>query len=192
MTDQSDDIPDYLREWKISKAALWRDIEESFNEISWLVRCTRLETEEEAVGRRNSEGNWQATSPRHHLLIPYVAALDRDLLRDRYELAAALLPKIENALKRKKLTVQFLHDWGRLCEAAGAMDLALQASQDDVSSLRRGRSRSEGHDTRFKYWCARYINQALVAGYNRSQADDLLDNFVTYLLATPESQLRDE
>lgn len=182
MSENAEDLPDYMKSYQATDNQLWEQIEKRFDELRELVETTRLETRKEAVGEAVEKGKWRDTAPRWEdpeigvnvrpwLLVPYIKAVDQDYLQDCYETAGQLIPRIEKALERKALTIQFLGDWGAFCRYAGAIEVVYFGRQDEMESVRReisNRPVIEERKRRYR-WCAHYIWRALQSGKKHYQ-----------------------
>ena len=104
MFDDPVELPAYLNKRQPIDDERWRAIEDRFEDLSDVVRLTRLETLEEAVGKRDDGGNWRDTAPTafdwdagvevcHELLVPFVDAIPLQDLKARYDVARNLLPR---------------------------------------------------------------------------------------------------
>jgi hypothetical protein len=152
------DVPDYISQLPSpDDDALWKHIGERFSELSDVVTLTCLETREAALGQ---EPLWVSNTPLWHspelgpdkagndikvrpwLLIPYIGAVDQELLEKRFAEAALMVPGVGAGISRRELTPQFMLKWGIFCELAGSVELIFLSHPDNMHAQRISKLRS--------------------------------------------------
>lgn len=175
---------------------LWAKIEFHLSEIRDVLRM-RIEPQDNAIGRQIEPGNpgtgkkarWRDTSPRWDtensggavrpwLLIPYVDAIDQEMLQDHMALVKRLINPVEQQVVSRSLTPKFLHDWGLLCQSAGALQLVYNA-RPDVGQLRRGAKNLDKH----KRWFAEYFLREYKHG-NRAKVLSMMEQLINSIIAS--------
>jgi hypothetical protein len=159
---------------------IWSKIEFDLSEFRDLFQM-RLETLEEAKGRIVSsiDGNniWSDSAPlwedeehgksiRAWLLIPHVDTVDRKSVEKRLKAGRRLITSVEQRVEAREMSLELLHDWGRLNQWAGALQLVCQM-KPNARQLRAGSKNLEAHKRWFSYHFLR-IQQ-------RKKRDDVLD-----------------
>jgi hypothetical protein len=113
-----------------------------------------IESKIDAVGHRITPGNkktgkkakWRDNSPRwvddEHgqpvrawLMIPYIDAINQELLEDYQQTRKRLVKFVERQIAAREFTPELFHEWGLLCRCAGALEIVYQ-SRPDAGRLR--------------------------------------------------------
>lgn len=166
----------------------WTKIEFSLAEIRDLLRM-QIESREDAVGKRikprkkHKKAVWDDTTApwpdedlglkvRPWLLIPYVDAIDQDMLNERLETAKRLLTSVEQRIATRELSPELLHEWGLLCGCAGALEIVYHA-RPDVGQLRQGFDNLHAH----RYWFASYFLRIYRHG-EMEESKDMMELFI--------------
>ncbi len=181
---------------------IWSQIEFDLSEFRDLMHM-RLESEEEAIGEKISQGEktvWQDTAPRWEdpkigvsvrpwLMIPYIKAIDQETLQLSLDAGKRLLVEIEPRIAARELSSELLHYWGLLTKWAGALQL-VYFSKSDVGHQR---SALAGGDARIndprahRRWFAHYFLKLYKRG-NREKAEQAFEGLVNAIIDGPIEQ----
>lgn len=182
MTDRSDN-------------AFWSKLEAEFGELCDLFNM-HIEMQEEGVGQRVASiktksgrtSDWQDTAPhwedeelgqsvRAWHMIPYVDAIDQELLLEHFQAGRSLISQVERGISARKLTAEFLIRWGRLNRCAGAVRTVYFA-RPDVGRLREGSDNLAGH----RRWFAHQFLKAK-GGKSKFETMDVMEEFINATVA---------
>ncbi|GGA91235.1 hypothetical protein GCM10011491_19050 [Brucella endophytica] len=185
--DENDALPKKQQD----NVALWGELTDRFHHLRDFVETMRLETEEEAIGEKLSNGQWRDKSPRWEdedvgqvvrawNLLPYVDALDQDEINDRIQRAKRLIPDLTHYFENRILTPAFMKMWGSFCSAAGTVEF-LYFQTSDVGRKRSAkaggdkvRKRSGDH----KRWLAHYLLRFYEGRGGRGKAEFAVEQLI--------------
>ncbi len=165
------------------EADLWKVLQEQFVLVRDALEMP-VETREQAF-----DIEYQST-PQAKLarisggLIRYRDVSEENNQRDYYlEMGLDLIPYIKDALKERKLTPEFVQQWGKLMFCFGYTVSHIFDDSDDLAlmraGLRRGRQRSK--DAQRK-WIAHIMIPLIDGGMKRNQAESEVVRHVTAAL----------
>ncbi|QRY67287.1 hypothetical protein JVX98_23365 [Ensifer sp. PDNC004] len=170
--------------------AFWAKIQVEFGELRDLFSM-HFETQAEGIGQRiattktksGRKSEWRDTAPHWHdeevgqsvrswQMIPYVDAIDQELLCEHFEAGRRLIPQVEQGIAARKMTFEFFEQWGSLNRCGGAVRIVYFA-RPDVGRLREGSDNLAAH----RRWFAHQFLKARV-GKSKSVAMDEMEEFV--------------
>ncbi|MEZ0018027.1 hypothetical protein [Sinorhizobium fredii] len=175
----------------ISPDGYWARLEIVFGSLSILFDM-RFETETEAVGNEAlneaGERKWVSVAPqwdgvRSWLLLPYIHALEQQRLQEQFEVGRKLMPKIREHLEKRKVSPEFLDDWGRFRAAAGVLEFlywsntSIGHQRSAYAGGRRRKETSEAH----KRWFSHYFLRKYKRG-RRPQAEEAVTRLINAIV----------
>lgn len=192
-----DEIPENSKELpKMSESDYWESLEFRFEEMCVVIQNLRLETEDEAIGKKvglsiqHRELYWDdpldlddpepdvkvrpydpesEVRVRPWLQIPWNPAWDHGALLEKRENAKELVPFIEEQIHKRILTVEFLVKWGELCNFASYLEAAWDADRPNLKSLQGGLMQSIQAR---KVWYAKVFSVLKVANEKKGDTED--------------------
>src|SRR5215203_3362655 len=111
------------------------------------------------------------------LLLPYIDALDQEYLHDVLQVGRWLIPTLERHFEAKKLTPEFLRDWGNFCRAAGALQL-VDLSDTNLGRLREAQGGRKNNLDAQRRWFAHYCLQLVKDGQSLISAKKSVEGLI--------------
>ena len=158
---------DYLARDPKSDKEFWAIIEETFAQVEGVLTAYPAETREEALAGTLRDGKFKDAS----LSFIRYRGVREDLdSRDYFlELGRRFLPKVQQQIKRRKLTPKFAKDWGVFMMCHGFISARIRDDSDGLSHIRAGKKTRSKESQR--KCVARQILAIMETGLTRGQAD---------------------
>lgn len=154
----------------------WADIGNEFRLICKDLAQFRLESLDQAL-----KGTYMVLDDeynvlyKHEAVVPFRKTDNHEMVRDELALAKYLIPKVEKAIAERKLTLQFLSDWGALQYASGFVLSTYHTDQNDLTADRGARKSAESRkrDKHRKFLASKLLPM-LKEGMGRKAAERTL------------------
>lgn len=124
----------------------WERLSASFEEYRIILTTYLLEEREDAIKKKALLANNLIYDDdlkihhKHHMIIPYRASDDFEMLRMHYNNAKLAIQQIEKCIQDKTLTVEFLLQWGAFSSSMGYLESAIYAVKSDASEELRSQN----------------------------------------------------
>ena len=165
------------------EADLWKVLQEHFVLVRDALEMP-VETKEQALDvdyQRTEQAKLARISGG---LIRYRDVSEENNQRDYYlEMGLSLIPYIKGALAERKLTPEFVQQWGKIMFCFGYVASHIFDDSDDLALMRAGltRGRQRSKDAQRK-WIAHIMIPLIDGGAKRGQAESEVVRYVTAAL----------
>lgn len=173
-----EELPDYFRESSPARTEddEWISIQQQFEAMCGQIDGCELETKAQALEQTHLKndpamGEDFKYLPEH--MVPFRETDDAAMLEEQLQTVRWLIPKVRAGIKARKLTFDFIRDWGWLSHASGYVMCTWCARGPGDLASERGWRRSVAKRSKDKHKraVARLMLPLLGPGMKRAHAD---------------------